>query len=161
MLTDEIQREFKAGAEGSDRIVGLLLQLILMKMNRFYLSGNATDNSRREAELVRRFLVNLEQNLRVASSVSSHAALLRVSPETLSETVKKETGKTPATLIRERVLLEAKRLLLHTSLSVAEIAYQLLFKDPSYFNRLFRRSVGNTPTEFRKQCWHASVNRVP
>jgi AraC family transcriptional regulator, transcriptional activator of pobA len=106
----------------------------------------------REAELVRHFLVNLEQNLRVASSVSSHAALLGVSPEILSETVKKEIGKTPGTLIRERVLLEAKRLLLHTSLSVAEIAYQLLFKDPSYFNRFFRRAAGNTPAEFRKQC---------
>jgi AraC family transcriptional activator of pobA len=159
MLLDEIQREFKARAEGSDRIVRLLLQLILLKMNRLYLAGNATQGSRREAELVRNFLVKLEHNLGVASSVSSYAALLSVSPETLSETVKKETGKTPGTLIRERVLLEAKRLLLHTSLSVAEIAYQLLFKDPSYFNRFFRRSTGNTPAEFRKQCWQASINR--
>ena len=159
LLLDEIQREFKGGAEGSDRIVRLLLQLILMKMNRFYLPENVTNGSRREAELVRNFLVNLGQNLGVASPVSSYAALLGVSPETLSETVKKETGKTPGTLIRERVLLEAKRLLLHTSLSVAEIAYQLLFKDPSYFNRFFRRSTGNTPAEFRKQCWHASINR--
>jgi AraC family transcriptional regulator, transcriptional activator of pobA len=159
MLLDEIQREFKAGAEGSDRIVRLLLQLILLKMNRLYLAGNVTQGSRRETELVRNFLVKLEHNLGVASSVSSYAALLSVSPETLSETVKKETGKTPGTLIRERVLLEAKRLLLHTSLSVAEIAYQLLFKDPSYFNRFFRRSAGNTPAEFRKQCWQASINR--
>jgi AraC family transcriptional regulator, transcriptional activator of pobA len=159
MLLDEIQREFKAGAEGSDRIVRLLLQLILLKMNRLYLAGNVTQGSRRETELVRNFLVKLEHNLGVASSVSSYAALLSVSPETLSETVKKETGKTPGTLIRERVLLEAKRLLLHTSLSVAEIAYQLLFKDPSYFNRFFRRSTGNTPAEFRKQCWQASINR--
>jgi AraC family transcriptional regulator, transcriptional activator of pobA len=159
MLLDEIQREFKAGAEGSDRIVRLLLQLILLKMNRLYLAGNVTQGSRREAELVRNFLVKLEHNLGVASSVSSYAALLSVSPETLSETVKKETGKTPGTLIRERVLLEAKRLLLHTSLNVSEIAYQLLFKDPSYFNRFFRRSTGNTPAEFRKQCWHKSINR--
>jgi AraC family transcriptional regulator, transcriptional activator of pobA len=158
LLIDEIQREFKTGAEGSDRIVRLLLQLILMKMNRFYLPGSVTNSSRREAELVRRFLVNLEQNPKVASSVSSHATLLGVSTETLSETVKKETGKTPGTLIRERILLEAKRLLLHSSLGVAEIAYQLLFKDPSYFNRFFRRSAGKTPAEFRKQCWHASIN---
>jgi AraC family transcriptional regulator, transcriptional activator of pobA len=147
--------------EQRDRIVRLLLQLILMKMNRFYLPGNGTNSSRREAELVRRFLVNLEQNPKVASAVSSHAASLSVSPETLSETVKKETGKTPGTLIRERVLLEAKRLLLHTSLSVSEIAYQLLFKDPSYFNRFFRRATGKTPAEFRKECWHASINHLP
>jgi AraC family transcriptional regulator, transcriptional activator of pobA len=158
LLIEEIQREFKTGAEGSDRIVHLLLQLILMKMNRFYLPESVTNSSRREAALVRRFLVNLEQNPKVASSVSSHATLLGVSTETLSETVKKETGKTPGTLIRERILLEAKRLLLHTSLGVAEIAYQLLFKDPSYFNRFFRRSAGKTPAEFRKQCWHASIN---
>ena len=160
LLLDEIQREFKAGAEGSDRIVRLLLQLVLLKMNRFYRPGNVTNGSRREAELARNFLVNLQQNLGVASSVSSYAGLLGVSPETLSEAVKKETGKTPGTLIRERVLLEAKRLLLHTSLSVAEIAYQLRFKDPSYFNRFFRRAAGNTPAEFRKQCWHASINHA-
>lgn len=85
--------------------------------------------------------------------MSSHATLLGVSPETLSEIVKKETGKTPGTLIRERILLEAKRLLLHSSLSVAEIAYELTFKDPSYFNRFFRRSTADTPAEFRKRCW--------
>ena len=93
LLIEEIQREFNAQAEGSDRIVRLLLQLILLKMNRFYLPGNVTRGFRREAELVRHFLVNLQQNLKVANSVSSHAALLGVSPETLSETVKKETGK--------------------------------------------------------------------
>ena len=82
-----------------EQAVRLLLQLILMKMNRFYLPGSVTNSSRREAELVRRFLVNLEQNPKVASSVSSHATLLGVSTETLSETVKKENGKTPGTLI--------------------------------------------------------------
>jgi AraC family transcriptional activator of pobA len=155
------EREINAKAEGSDRIVRLLLQLILLKMNRFYLPGNVTRGFRRETELVRHFLANLQQNLNVASSVSSHAALLGVSPETLSETVKKETGKTPGTFIREHVLLEAKRLLLHTSLSVAEIGFELMFKDPSYFNRFFRRSTGNTPTEFRNQCRHGSIDYSP
>ncbi|MBV8216511.1 MAG: helix-turn-helix domain-containing protein [Verrucomicrobia bacterium] len=151
LLIEEVQREFNRPAEGSDRIVRLLLQLILLKMNRFYPSENRSQSSRREAQLVRDFLVNLQLNVR-ESSVSSHAAMLGVSPETLSETVKKETGKTPGTMIRERILLEAKRLLLHTSLSVAEIGYDLRFKDPSYFNRFFRRSTGDTPVEFRKQC---------
>jgi AraC-like DNA-binding protein len=152
LLIEEIQREFKGRADGSDRIVRLLLQLILLKMNRFYLPESKSRSFRREAQLVRDFLVNLQLNFRGASSVSSHAALLGVSAETLSETVKKETGKTPGTFIRERILLEAKRLLLHTSLSVAEIAYELTFKDPSYFNRFFRRSTGDTPADFRKQC---------
>jgi AraC family transcriptional regulator, transcriptional activator of pobA len=159
-LIEEIQREFNGRVEGSDRIIHLLLQLLLLKMNRFYLPANTNSSSRREAELVRRFLVNLQQNFHGATSVSSHAALLGVSPETLSETVKRETGKTPGTLIRERILLEAKRLLLHTSLSVAEIAYKLTFNDPSYFNRFFRRLAGKTPMDFRKQCWLSSTNVV-
>jgi len=159
-LIEEMQREFNGREEGSDRIIHLLLQLLLWKMNRFYLPTNTASSSRGEAEVVRRFLVNLQQNFHGAFSVSSHAALLGVSPETLTETVKRETGKTPGTLIRERILLEAKRLLLHTSLSVAEIAYKLMFKDPSYFNRFFRRLAGNTPMDFRKQCWLSSTSDV-
>ena len=157
LLIEEMQREFNNPTEGSERILRLLLQLILFKMNRFHTSENKSQGSLKEAQLVRDFLVNLQLNFKGSSSVSTHATLLGVSTETLTETVKKEMGKSPGALIRERILLEAKRLLLHTSLSVSEIAYELMFKDPSYFNRFFRRSTGDTPMDFRKQCWlHAT-----
>ncbi|HEY1121221.1 MAG TPA: helix-turn-helix domain-containing protein, partial [Haloferula sp.] len=48
-------------------------------------------------------------------------------------------------------LLDAKRLLLYSELSVAEIGYRLGFKDPSYFGRFFRRYESRTPAEFRDE----------
>jgi AraC-like DNA-binding protein len=52
-------------------------------------------------------------------------------------------------MIRDRVILEAKRLLLHSSISVCEAAYYLGYDDCSYFIRLFKKDVGHTPEKFR------------
>ena len=52
-------------------------------------------------------------------------------------------------MIRERILLEAKRLLVHSPQTVAEIAYQLNFEDTSYFGRFFKKHTGTTPEQFR------------
>jgi AraC family transcriptional activator of pobA len=54
-------------------------------------------------------------------------------------------------LIRERLLLEAKRLLVYTSMKVSEIAYALNFEDPAYFSRFFRRLVDRAPGDFREE----------
>jgi len=53
-------------------------------------------------------------------------------------------------LIRNRVILEAKRLLINLNMTVAEIADSLNFKDNSYFARFFKKYTGSTPEEFRK-----------
>jgi len=81
---------------------------------------------------------------------SDYASLLHVSPNHLNAIVKKLTGKSAGEIIRERVILEAKRLLAHTTLSVSEIAYQLGFSDNSYFGRFFRRQTKQTPEGFRR-----------
>ncbi|MBD0286067.1 MAG: AraC family transcriptional regulator, partial [Flavisolibacter sp.] len=52
---------------------------------------------------------------------------------------------------RDRILLEAKRLLTNADMTITEIAYDLNFQDNAYFNRFFKKNVGMTPDEFRKQ----------
>ena len=54
-------------------------------------------------------------------------------------------------VIRQRRLLDAKRLLSHSEMSVSEIGYHLGFEDPSYFSRFFRRYERCAPAEFREQ----------
>ena len=54
-------------------------------------------------------------------------------------------------LIRQRRLLEAKRLLSHSDLTASEIGYRLRFRDPSYFGRFFRQGAGMTPAAFREE----------
>ena len=79
-----------------------------------------------------------------------------ITPETsalttshLNESLRLETGLTAGELIRARLLLEAKRLLLRSELTMAGIGYELGFEDPFYFSHFIRRELKTTPAEFR------------
>jgi AraC-like DNA-binding protein len=67
----------------------------------------------------------------------------------LNRAVKEVTGKPTSAHIAERVVSEAKALLLHTDWNIADIAYSLGFEYPTYFNNYFKRVTGTTPTSFR------------
>jgi len=74
-----------------------------------------------------------------------------MTPDRLNDIVKRATGVTAGHLIRQRVLTEAKRQLVFTSLAIHEIAYDLSFSDPSHFARFFRQQTGTTPQAFREK----------
>lgn len=65
--------------------------------------------------------------------------------------IRGQTGRTPGDIIRERLLLEAKRLLVYTSMNVSEIACTLNFEDPAYFSRFLRRLMAKAPGNFREE----------
>jgi AraC family transcriptional regulator, transcriptional activator of pobA len=103
----------------------------------------------RGGDLVRRFRLELETHFRTTTSVAGFARRLGVTAGHLNDAIRAGTGRTAGELIRERVLLEGRRLLLHSELSVSEIAYRLGFDDPSYFARFFRRELAQAPGEYR------------
>jgi AraC-like DNA-binding protein len=78
------------------------------------------------------------------------AHVLHISPNYLNAVCKEIYNKTVSEIIQERVILEAKRLLAHTGLSVSEISFKLGFEDNSYFGRYFRKHVGISPDKYRK-----------
>ncbi|BCJ46012.1 AraC family transcriptional regulator [Actinoplanes ianthinogenes] len=82
-------------------------------------------------------------------AVAAYAARLGVSASTLNEAVRRALGWSPGQVIRHRRVLEAKRLLAATELSVAQVARRIGFADAAYFCRYFRREVGVTPGGFR------------
>jgi len=63
----------------------------------------------------------------------------------------RENRSSAGELIRDRIILEAKRLLVNAKMSVSEIAHELNFVDNSYFSRFFKKYAGVTPEVFRKQ----------
>ncbi|MBB1150533.1 MULTISPECIES: AraC family transcriptional regulator [unclassified Myroides] len=79
-----------------------------------------------------------------------YAKHLVVTPNYLNSVCRKMRGKSAGDMIRDRILLESKRLLISTNLSASEIAYRLNFKDSSYFTRFFKKYVYTTPDEFRR-----------
>jgi len=92
----------------------------------------------------------LESNYTKLKSVSDYAKLICVSEKRLGKATTKVLGKSPKEIINDRILLETKRLLVHTNFSIKEIGQQLGFEDPAYFVRYFKKNTSNTPVEFRE-----------
>lgn len=101
--------------------------------------------------LMRNFQQLINQHFRTRRLPKDYAEMLYITPNHLNAMCREILGKTAGDVIRERVVLEAKRLLTNARMSILEIAYDLNFKDNSYFTRFFRNAEGITPEEFRKK----------
>lgn len=80
-----------------------------------------------------------------------YAAMLYVTPNYLNALCKDLLGKAAGELIRERILLEAKRQLVNLKAGIAGIGYSLGFTDNSYFTKFFKKYTGMTPEDFRRE----------
>jgi AraC family transcriptional regulator, transcriptional activator of pobA len=92
----------------------------------------------------------LETNFRQVHTVSEYANLLNTSSKTLTNHTKEIVHKTPLEIINDRIVLEARRLLSHSSFNINEIGFQLGYEDPSYFVKFFKRQTKKSPSDFRK-----------
>lgn len=101
-------------------------------------------------DLLREFNMLVETHFKTEHSVSFYADKLFKSPKTLSNTFAK-LNKSPLQIIHERVLLEAKRLLIYTDKTAKEIAYEVGFEDASHLSRLFKKHTQLSPSDFKKQ----------
>jgi AraC family transcriptional regulator, transcriptional activator of pobA len=100
--------------------------------------------------VVRTFRLVLEENFPRLLKVSDIAGVMKIAPSRLNERLRLTTGRSASDIIHERVLLEASRLLANSPLTIAEIAYALNFKDPSYFARFFRKHTEQPPRAYRE-----------
>lgn len=94
----------------------------------------------------------LSHNLTEHQPMQYFADALGVSVNYLTDQVKKQTGLTPSELRRRAVVMEAKRLLANTNMTVNEIADYLGFMDNAYFCRVFKKQTGVPPGRFRQRC---------
>lgn len=85
-------------------------------------------------------------------TIEEYSELLFVTPNHLSQTVKSTSGKNALSFINERIIAEAKSLILYTDFDIAEIVWQLNFSDPANFGKFFKKHCGIAPAEFRKQA---------
>ena len=133
-----------------DMIRLLLLQLFIMIENS---CTRRTIKSAPQQKLttLRAFRRLIDSHYRSIRLPNEYAGLLYITPNHLNALCQDLVGKTAGELIRDRILLEAKRLLTNAKMTVTEIAYDLNFKDNSYFNRFFKKNSGRTPDEFRKE----------
>ncbi|MDO6472875.1 AraC family transcriptional regulator [Maribacter sp. 1_MG-2023] len=103
-----------------------------------------------KVDLLRGFNLLVEEYYKSEHSVSFYADKLYKSPKTLSNTFSK-FNTTPLQIIHERIILEAKRLLIYTDKTAKEIAYEIGFDDASHLSRLFKNQTQQSPSDFKKQ----------
>lgn len=102
-------------------------------------------------EMFMKFRKLLEQNVNYKTRVVDLCEQLNTSPKQLNNSLKRYNNSNAKQNIDDRVLLEIKRLLVYTSLSVKEIAYEIGFDDPTNFTKYFKKRMHVLPTEYRQQ----------
>ena len=153
MLISSVEKEIEHASAESEEIIISFLNIFFLRLRTRFLALLKKENAlgHPARQLVYSFNQLVENHYREIQQVGEYAELLNESPVVLNRLVKAITGKTPGELIVDRLILEAKRLLLYSELNNKEIAYKLNYDDPSYFARIFRKKTGLTPSEFRSQ----------
>jgi AraC family transcriptional regulator, transcriptional activator of pobA len=150
-----LQREFQWAAPAHETATEARLVTLLVSAVRatHEITGTQRGSGTRgpRAALVARFRQAVESNLRSGWALNRYAKALSVTPAQLRAACLEVTGEPPTRIVHDRIVLEAKRTLMYTSMTVAETAYELGFSDPAYFSRFFSERVGCSPAEFRRR----------
>ena len=149
-LFEEIQNECATiiTENFNEEIVRSLLRVLLLKAARLKRARTLPDTLPYYEDFSR-FREQVEQNFNSSRNVQDYAHALGFTAKKLNQLTRIILNKTPKEFIDERVLLEIKRLLVHTRLSVGEIAYRSGFDEATNLVKFFKRYTGQTPTEFR------------
>ncbi|MCE9599775.1 MAG: AraC family transcriptional regulator [Spirochaetia bacterium] len=147
-LESDIARLFRERAnESEEGLLFTLTQLVLLEIKRVY----AQDETRPADTFVTQFEELLEENFPHKRSPVFYARRLGISAPALNLACKHRRGQTCKSIINERTVLELKRLLVHSDMSIAEIAKETNFADSAYMSRFFRLQTGNSPERYRAE----------
>ncbi|MDR2947872.1 MAG: helix-turn-helix transcriptional regulator [Prevotella sp.] len=110
-----------------------------------------TTISNRLTVITHEFKSLLAANYRSMKRPAQYAAAMNISPVYLYEVIKQATGQSVGDYIRNEIVIQAKRLLFYTHMSIKEIALELGYEDWAYFTRLFTKVSKLSPTQFRNK----------
>jgi len=150
-VLEKLEWEQKRSARCREIVTEALLIDLLVGVLRKIQDDRARDmaESASDAEVHRNFTKLVEEHHSENWSLQRFAEALSVSVARLRTACRNTGGESPIRIINSRILLEAKRYLTHTALSVSEIAHRLGFADASYFSRFFKARCGHTPTLYK------------
>lgn len=148
----EIQDEMKGEDSSTEEMLRILLKLIILKSIRIWKQQHQLDENDQQTDFhfIRKFSKLVEQHYKTLHTVADYAELLFVTPKNLSKKIGLLSKSTPNNIIKDRIILESKRLLVHTTMTVKEIAYSLNYEDDAYFIRIFTKHTGISPVTYRK-----------
>lgn len=150
-LFETILAEAASPATASADMIRLLMLQIFILVNRISANPALGGNSSYNQILLKSFKNLIEHHYTDIKLPKDYAAMLYITPNHLNAVCKDLMGVSAGELIRNRVLLEAKRMLTNPQLSISEISLKLNFSDNSYFTKFFKKLEDITPEEFRKK----------
>ncbi len=151
-LCVKINLEYQNGKYKHHEMIRLFLNVLFVELSRVYErdKGERTVYSYDLMQL-NRFEILIDEYFKEHRSLICYAEEMNISLKQLSYLCKKTIGKKPSEIILDRIVLEAKRLIVHTDLSISSIASELNYSDNSYFTRFFKKECGVTPDQYRQK----------
>jgi AraC-like DNA-binding protein len=154
-MIDEQQTDYTY----KDELIRNYINLIIHEALKLQPSENYDKHKNAASRITSVFFELLERQFPIESTdrplqlktAQDYAKSLSMHVNHLNRSVKEVTGKSTTTHIAERIVTEAKALLQHTDLTIAEVAYALGFEYPTYFNNYFKRMTGTVPSSLRAQ----------
>ena len=146
-----LEEEFENEDHVQGEMLRVLLKRLLIKSVRLLKKTIVNPTlEQSKLDIIRQYNLFVEEHFREKHKVADYADLLNKSPKTLSNLFSKFNNKTPLQVINDRIILEAKKLLLLSTKSSKEIAYSLGFSEASHFSRFFKNHAGISPIHFKK-----------
>jgi len=148
MFEDEYTEE---GDSIQGEMLRMLLKRLIIMVTRLGKQQYISDElSVVDSDVVRSYNLLVEQKFREFHQVQDYASMLNKSPKSLSNLFAKYNNDSPLQVIKNRIILEAKRLLKFSDKTSKEIAFELGFEEPASFSRFFKNQVGSSPSAFQK-----------
>ncbi|NML23488.1 helix-turn-helix domain-containing protein [Pseudoflavitalea sp. G-6-1-2] len=157
MLLDSTIRQMQRAMQFSGSMQKMILmsyvKIFLLHIYQLRQQKTREDNPDKDfgQRQFRQFKMLIESDFRNTHQPNVYAAKMHVSLKHLNTISRKYGHASAGDLIKQRIMLEAKRYLFHDTLPVKELAYLLGFDDPDYFNRYFKKVTGVSPGSYRKR----------
>jgi AraC family transcriptional activator of pobA len=148
-LLEQLGLECSGHDSGRIAAASWIVALILLQVERARVASGGGEAAALESARQQRFRALVDGHFAEQLPISFYAARMGVTEKTLTRMCRSRFGCSPKQYLHRRLLLEAQRLLIYGSATVAQIADDLGFADPSYFTRFYRRMTGRLPSEHR------------
>lgn len=145
----QIQQESRMRAAGWNIAMRGHFLTILVHLQRLQQAGHQPLKGRRDLQLAQALRDIVEAEFRQQKAMAFYASRLAISPQRLNAACQTALGCSASQVLHDRTMVEARRLLAYTERTIAEIAHDLGYDDPAYFNRFFSARAGQPPGAWR------------
>ena len=149
-IINSVEREYEGftPTNNSSQILRSLLNIMLLKLSEFY-NTKSEKSKNGESILIHELSRLVDSYFIKEHQIGFYTEAFNVSEKHLNEICKRNFNCGLKKILADRLMQEARKLLLSTELSVSQISYKLNFEDNSYFSKVFKKDTGLTPKRFR------------